>query len=157
MLFLYLVFTNPQLERGIRGCFSADANERAKGVKWDDKRKEVVTVDDEIFESFETLDSDDEANNQKPRVKQFMINFAAASGLSNQSNKPPSGPPTKVIEGDAASLFSQSTMRSKKPRALMNRTIPQKRSIAHHPPLKQRHYQAFRKVCHSISRHDWNR
>jgi hypothetical protein len=111
----YLVFTNPHLEKGIRGCFSADANERAKGVKWDDKRKEVVTVDDEIFESFETLDSDDEADNQKPRVKQFMINFAAASGLSNQSNsKPPSGPPTKVIEGDAASLFSQSTMRSKK-------------------------------------------
>jgi hypothetical protein len=110
----YLVFTNPQLEKGIRGCFSADANERAKGVKWDDKRKEVVTVDDEIFESFETLDSDDEADNQKPRVQQFMINFAATSGLSKQTNKPPSGPPTKVIEGDAASLFSQSTMRSKK-------------------------------------------
>jgi hypothetical protein len=110
----YLVFTNPHLEKGIRGCFSADANERAKGVKWDDKRKEVVTVDDEIFESFETLDSDDEADNQKPRVQQFMLNFAAASGLSNKANKPPSGPPTKVIEGDAASLFSQSTMRSKK-------------------------------------------
>jgi hypothetical protein len=43
-----------------------------------------------------------------------MLNFAAASGLSNKANKPPSGPPTKVIEGDAASLFSQSTMRSKK-------------------------------------------
>jgi hypothetical protein len=110
----YLVFTNPHLEKGIRGCFSADANERAKGVKWDDKRKEVVTVDDEIFESFETLDSDDEADNQKPRVQQFMIKFAAASGLTNKPNKPSSGPPTKVIEGDAASLFSQSTMRSKK-------------------------------------------
>jgi hypothetical protein len=82
-----LVFTNPHLEKGIRGCFSADANERAKGVKWDDKRKEVVTVDDEIFESFKALDLDDEADNQKPRVQQFMINFAAASGLTNQNKK----------------------------------------------------------------------
>jgi hypothetical protein len=100
-----LVFTNPHLEKGIRGCFSADANGRAKGVKWDDKRKEVVTVDDEIFESFEALDTDDETDNQKPRVQQFMINFAAASGLTNQNKKTSSGPPTKVIEGDAASLF----------------------------------------------------
>jgi SPX domain protein involved in polyphosphate accumulation len=61
----YLVFTNPHLEKGIRGCFSADANDQAKGVKWDDKRKEIVTVDYEIFESFEELDSDEEADNKK--------------------------------------------------------------------------------------------
>jgi hypothetical protein len=110
----YLVFTNPHLEKGIRGCFSADANERAKGVKWDDQKKDVVTVDDEIFESFEALDSDDEADIQKPRVKQFMINFEAASGLMAPNKKSPPGPAIKVQEGDAASLFSQSTMRSKK-------------------------------------------
>jgi hypothetical protein len=109
-----LVFTNPHLEKGILGCFSADANERAKGVKWDRQRQEVVTVDDEIFESFEVLDSDDEADNQKPRVKQFMINFEAASGLTILNKSPP-GPATKVQDGDAAaSIFSQSTMRSKK-------------------------------------------
>jgi hypothetical protein len=72
-------------------------------------------VDNEIFESFEALDSDDEANNQKPRIKQFMIkNFATASGLTARPSKPASGPATKVQEGDAASLFSQSMMQSKK-------------------------------------------
>jgi hypothetical protein len=60
------VFTNPCLEKGIQGCFSADANERAKGVKWDDQKKEVVTVDHKIFESFAALDSDDEEDTQKP-------------------------------------------------------------------------------------------
>jgi hypothetical protein len=97
----YLVFTNPHLEKGIRGCFSADANERAKGVKWDHQKQEVVTVDDEIFESFEALDSDDEADNQKPRVKQFMINFEAASGLTILNKKEPPGPATKVQDGDS--------------------------------------------------------
>jgi hypothetical protein len=141
----YLVFTNPHLERGIRGCFSADANERSKGLKWDDKRKEVVTVDDEIFKSFEALDSSDEADNQKPRVQQFMVNFAAVSGLSAKNNKTPSAPPTKVIEGDAASLFSQSTMRSKKRKAWMTLMIPQRRLTAHHRQLKQRYYRVFQK------------
>jgi hypothetical protein len=108
------VFTNPHLEKGIRGCFSADANDRAKGVKWDDQRKEVVTVDDEIFESFEELDSDEEADNKKPRVQQFMINFEKAAGLLNKKGRQEtSGPTTKVQEVDAASLFSQSTMRSR--------------------------------------------
>jgi hypothetical protein len=111
----YLVFTNPHLEKGIRGCFSADANDRAKGVKWDDKRKEVVTVDDEIFESFEDLDSDEEADNKKPRVQQFMINFEKAAGLVNKKGRIDDiGPTTKVQEVDAASLFSQSTMRSRR-------------------------------------------
>jgi hypothetical protein len=111
----YLVFTNPHLEKGIRGCFSADANDRAKGVKWDDKRKEVVTVDDEIFESFEELDSDEEADNKKPRVQQFMINFEKAAGLANKKGRiENTGPTTKVQEVDAASLFSQSTMRSRR-------------------------------------------
>jgi hypothetical protein len=72
----------------------------------------VVTFDDEIFESFEVLDSDNEEDTQKPRVLQFMINFAAASGLTG--TKSPPGPAIKVQEVDAASIFSQSTMRSKK-------------------------------------------
>jgi hypothetical protein len=55
----YLIFTNPLLEKGIRACFTADANERSKGVKWDTKRKEVITVDDEIFDGFEEYESDD--------------------------------------------------------------------------------------------------
>jgi hypothetical protein len=41
-----------------------------------------------------------------------MINFAAASGLTG--TKSPLGPAIKVQEVDAASIFSQSTMRSKK-------------------------------------------
>jgi hypothetical protein len=35
----YLIFTYPTLEQGIRGCFSADADERALGVKWDDNSR----------------------------------------------------------------------------------------------------------------------
>jgi hypothetical protein len=65
--------TNPTLEKGIRGCFSADANERALGVKWDDKCKEVVTVDDEILEGFDDWESDDDTDNQRQDGNQFMI------------------------------------------------------------------------------------
>jgi hypothetical protein len=116
--------------------FSADANERSKGVKWDDKRKEVVTVDNKIFESFEALDSDDEADNQKPSVQQFMVNFAAVSSLLAKNNKTPTAPPTKVIEGDAASLFSQSTMQSKKAESLDDSDYTPK-TINRSPPTAQ--------------------
>jgi hypothetical protein len=102
-LLSYLIFTNPTLDKGIRQCFSADANERAKGVKWDPVQKEVITVDDEIFESYALdLEVDDDPDNPNDKVQQVMLEFAAAAGK-----------PTKVQEGDAASLFSQSTIRSK--------------------------------------------
>jgi hypothetical protein len=106
----YLIFTNPLSEKGIRACFSADANERAKGVKWDSKRKEVITVDDEIFDSIEEdLDSDDET--AQSNAEQFIFNLAEATGLAlTKSQKMKAN---KIKEGDAASLFSQSTFRSK--------------------------------------------
>jgi hypothetical protein len=89
---------------GIRRCFSADENERAKGVKWDPVAKEVITVDDEIFASCLDLDSDDDADHPPEKVQKIMLEFAEAAGL----------PPVKVQEGEAASIFSKSTIRSKK-------------------------------------------
>jgi hypothetical protein len=96
----YLIFTNPHLEKGIRACFSADANERSKGVKWDNKRKEVITVDDEIFDGFEEYKSEDEE--AQANAKQFIFELSAITGLKLDKDN-------KVQEGDAASLFSQST------------------------------------------------
>jgi hypothetical protein len=101
----YLIFTNPHLEKGIRACFSADANERSKGVKWDSKRKEVITVDDEIFDGFEEYESEDEE--AQANAKQFIFELSAITGLKLDKDN-------KVQEGDAASLFSQSTFRSAK-------------------------------------------
>jgi hypothetical protein len=73
----------------------------------------VVTVDNEIFESFEELNLDEEADNKKPRVQQFMINFEKAAGLLNKKGGTENpGPTAKVQEVDASSLFLQSTMRS---------------------------------------------
>jgi hypothetical protein len=112
----YLIFTNPTLEQGIRGCFSADANERALGVKWDDTRKEVVTVDDEILEGFEDWESDDEAENQSQEDNQFLIDVEAATGLSlgkKSKKKTKLTKSMKVQEVDAGSIFSQSTIRSR--------------------------------------------
>jgi hypothetical protein len=113
----YLMFTNPFSEKGIRACFSADANERAKGVKWDSKRKEVITVDDEIFDSIEEdLDSDDET--AQSNAEQFIFNLAEATGLAlTKSQKMKTN---KIKEGDAASLFSQSTFRSKENNKVTN-------------------------------------
>jgi hypothetical protein len=108
----YLIFTNPNLEKGIRGCFSADANERSLGVKWDDKRKEVVTVDDEILEGFEDWDSDDDTDQSQDGNNQFMIDVAAATGLSFNKKSKKKVKSTKVQEVDAGSIFSQSTIRS---------------------------------------------
>jgi hypothetical protein len=94
----FLIFTNPTLEKGIRGCFSAEANERSKGVKWDAENQEVVTVDDEIFLSYD-WDSDDENFGSK----KVLIDLAGASEL-------PQGP--KVQDNDANSVFTRSTFRS---------------------------------------------
>jgi SPX domain protein involved in polyphosphate accumulation len=100
----YLLFTNPSLEKGIRQCFSAEANKCSKGVKWDPVQKEVITVDNEIFESYAlNLDSEDEAENPNDKLQKIRMEFAAEMDQ-----------PTKVQEGDAASLFSQSTFWSKK-------------------------------------------
>jgi hypothetical protein len=101
-------------EKGIRGCFSADANERALGVKWDDKRKEVVTVNDEILEGFEEWESDDDADSQShDGDNQFMIDVAAATGLSFNKKSKKQTKPAKVKEVDAGLIFSQSTIRSR--------------------------------------------
>jgi hypothetical protein len=94
----YLIFTNPALEKGIRGCFSVKANERSKGVKWDPENQEVVTVDDEIFLSYD-WDSD----NEDFGSKKVLIDLAGASDL-------PQGP--KVQNTDDNSVFTRSTFRS---------------------------------------------
>jgi hypothetical protein len=100
----YLIFTNPSLDKGIRRCFSAEANERAKGVRWDPDQKEVITVDDEMFETSLDLDDEEDVDNPSEKVQKIMLEFEAA-GLASIF---------KVQEGEAASLFSQSTIRSKK-------------------------------------------
>jgi hypothetical protein len=56
----YLVFTNPSKEKGIKSCFSGEANDRAKGVKWDPERMEVTTADDEILEMYQSLYEEDD-------------------------------------------------------------------------------------------------
>jgi hypothetical protein len=94
----YLIFTNPTLEKGIRACFSVEANERSKGVKWDPENREVVTVDDEIFLSYD-WDSD----NEDFGSKKVLIDLAGASDL-------PQGP--KVQNNDDNSVFTRSTFRS---------------------------------------------
>jgi hypothetical protein len=100
----YLIFTNPGLEKGIRACFTVDANEeRSKGVKWDSNAKEVITVDDEIFDGFEEYESDDEE--AQANAKKFIFNLSALTGLKLDKEN-------KIQEADAASLFSQSTFRS---------------------------------------------
>jgi hypothetical protein len=91
----YLIFTNPTLEKGIRGCFNVYANERSSGVKWDPETQEVVTVDDEIFMSY-----DWESDGEDGKV---LVDLSSAAML-------PQGP--KVQEGDNKSIFSQSTFRS---------------------------------------------
>jgi hypothetical protein len=108
----YLIFTNPGLEQGIRTCFSGDANERAKGVKWDPVAKEVVTVDDEIFNGFDGWESDDD-DKQSDAVKKFMIDLAAVSGVSLSQYLEENARDIKVQETNAASMFSKSTIRSK--------------------------------------------
>jgi hypothetical protein len=91
----YLIFTNPSLEKGIRGCFNVYANKQSKGVKWDPETQEVVTVDDEIFMSY---DWDSDGKDGK-----VLIDLSSAAML-------PQGP--KVQDGENKSIFSQSTFRS---------------------------------------------
>jgi hypothetical protein len=122
----YLIFTNPGLEQGIRTCFSGEANERAKGVKWDPAAKEVVTVDDEIFNGFDDWESDDD-DKQSDAVKKFMIDLAEVSGVSLSQYLEDNARETKVQETDAASMFSKSTIRSKA-NATVNTTSSQEDS-----------------------------
>jgi hypothetical protein len=122
----YLIFTNPGLEQGIRTCFSGEANERAKGVKWDPAAKEVVTVDDEIFNGFDDWESDDD-DTQSDAVKKFMIDLAEVSGVSLSQYLEDNARETKVQETDAASMFSKSTIRSKA-NATVNTTSSQEDS-----------------------------
>lgn len=106
----YLVFTNPSTyEKGIRACFSGDANNWSKGVKWDAERKEVITVDDEIFAMYgDMADDDDDPGRSDVIVKQYLFDFAEASGIKNTESLP-RAKATKVEEQDNLSLFSQST------------------------------------------------
>jgi hypothetical protein len=108
----YLIFTNPGLEQGIRACFSGEANKRAKGVKWDPVAKEVVTVDDEIFNGFDDWESNDD-DKQSDAVKKFMIDLAAVSGVSLSQYLEDNAKAMKVQEIDASSMFSKSTIRLK--------------------------------------------
>lgn len=105
----FLIFTNPALEKGIRGCFSAEANEQSKGVKWDPDNQEVVTVDDEIFLSYD-WDSD----NKDFSSKKVLIDLAGAADL-------PQGP--KVQDNDANSVFTRSTFRSQHTTARATNTM----------------------------------
>jgi hypothetical protein len=88
----YLIFTNPTLEKGIRGCFNVYANERSTGVKWDPETQEVVTIDDEIFMSYNW-----ESDGKDGKV---LIDLSSAVML-------PPGP--KVQDMENKSIFSQST------------------------------------------------
>jgi hypothetical protein len=86
-----------------------------------------------------------------------VIKFAAASGLSVQG-KPNTGQATKVQEVDASSLFSQSTMRSRRAeqtrRTLM---IPQKRLIGPHVRLKLKQYLVYQKAFPLILKQNLNK
>jgi hypothetical protein len=125
----YLIFTNPGLEQGIRSCFSGAANERAKGVKWDPGAKEVVTVDDEIFNGFDDWESDED-DKQSDAVKKFMIDLAAVSGISLGQYLEDKAREAKVQEVDAASIFSKSTIRSKQNTTQSNSSSVQDESDA---------------------------
>lgn len=101
----YLVFTNITLEKGIRMCFTPDANERSQGVKWDNNKREVITVDDEIFASFEEWDSDDDANGDES--KKFTVDFSEATNFKVPPDIRTEG--TKLQAKGNSSVFSQST------------------------------------------------
>jgi hypothetical protein len=65
-----------------------------------------------------------------------MIKFAAASGLSAQG-KTNTGPATKVQEIDASSLFSQSTMRSRRADQNSEDSDDTPKTINRSPPTAQ--------------------
>jgi hypothetical protein len=112
MLLPYLVFTNPNKEKGIKSCFSGKANERSKGVKWDAERMEVMTADDKILDMYHTIyDEDNDQDLVDEFAKKILLDFAGVDG-SHQIAKP-AARATKVQEKDASSLFSRYTIASR--------------------------------------------
>jgi hypothetical protein len=108
----YLVFTNLSKEKGIKSCFSGDACERAKGVRWDAERMEVMTADDEIMVMYHLIyDEDDDQDLVDDFARKILLDFAEVTG-ANFGTKP-AARTTKVQETDAASLFSRSTIASR--------------------------------------------
>jgi hypothetical protein len=112
MLLPYLVFTNSNKEKGIKSCFSGEANKRSKGVKWDVERMEVMTADDEILDMYCSIyDEDDDFDLVNEFAKKILLDFAEVDG-AHLSTKP-AARATKVQEKDASSLFSCSTIASR--------------------------------------------
>jgi hypothetical protein len=108
----YLVFTNMSKEKGIKSCFSGEANERSKGVRWDAERMEVMTADDDILDMYRSLyDEDDEHDLVDDFARQVLLDFAEVGG--SQANPQPAARAIKVQERDASSLFSRSTIASR--------------------------------------------
>jgi hypothetical protein len=137
MLLPYLIFTNTALKKGIHHCFSAEANERAQGVHWDLVQKELITVDDKMFKTSLDFDDKEDVDNPSKKVQKIMLEFEAA-GLASIF---------KVQDGEAASLFLQSTIRSKKKSNGMDSSAKfndmPKQLIAPHQRHRQKHSQAF--------------
>jgi hypothetical protein len=107
-----LVFTNPTKEKGIKSCFSGEANERSKGVKWDAERMEVMTADDEILDMYRSIyDEEDDQDLVNEFAKKILLDCAEVNG-SHVFAKP-AARATKVQEKDASSLFSRSTIASR--------------------------------------------
>jgi hypothetical protein len=118
----YLVFTNPNKEKGIKSCFSGEANERSKGVKWDAERMEVMTADDEILDMYRSMyEEDDDHDLVDDFAKKILLDFAEVEGAHLIMK--PAARATKVQEKDASSLFSRSTIASRQNQ--MNKTPSQ--------------------------------
>jgi hypothetical protein len=109
----YLVFTNPSKEKGIKSCFSGEANDRAKGVKWDPERMEVTTADDEILEMYQSIyEEDDDQDLVDEFARKVLLDFAEVDGAPLALK--PAAKATKVQEKEASSLFSRSTIASRR-------------------------------------------
>jgi hypothetical protein len=109
----YLVFTNPEKEKGIKSCFSGDANDRARGVKWDPERLEVVTADDEIMDLYNSVYHDDDSQALADDfARRIILDFAEMMAINLHAEKDVAQA-TKVQEKDASSLFSHSTIATK--------------------------------------------
>jgi hypothetical protein len=118
----YLVFTNPNKEKGIKSCFSGEANERSKGVKWDAERMEVMTADDEILDMYRSMyEEDDDHDLVDDFAKKILLDFAEVEGAHLIMK--PAARATKVQEKDVSSLFSRSTIASRQNQ--MNQTPSQ--------------------------------
>jgi hypothetical protein len=109
----YLVFTNTTKEKGIKSCFSGEANERAKGVRWDAECMEVMTADDEIMDMYHLIyDADDDHDLADDFARKVLLDFAEVDGTHFTAK--PAARATKVQEKETLSLFSRSTIASRK-------------------------------------------